>query len=86
MDSVRQSMPKYAPVGERRMPHQLAYALASLRRKEEKLKTAVESKDDKKDQKMDSKAKPPVRPAPEVQALTDLGQALLSANEFLYVD
>ena len=32
------------------------------------------------------KAKPAAKPAPDLQALTDLCQALLSANEFLYVD
>ena len=36
--------------------------------------------------KKDEKAKPAAKPAPELQALTDLCQALLSANEFLYVD
>jgi len=44
---------------------------------------AAEKKDEKtKDEKSKSAAKPP----PELQALTDLCQALLSANEFLYVD
>jgi len=43
---------------------------------------AVETKDPKKDEK----AKAATKPAPELQALTDLCQALLSANEFLYVD
>jgi hypothetical protein len=37
-------------------------------------------------EKKDEKAKPATKPAPELQALTDFCQALLSANEFLYVD
>ena len=37
-------------------------------------------------EKKDEKTKAPAKPAPELQALTDLCQALLSANEFLYVD
>jgi len=45
-------------------------------------KEAVESK---KLTKYD-KSKPDAKPAPELQALTDLCQVLLSANEFLYVD
>ena len=49
-----------------------------------KAKAAVEKKDEKP--KKDDKAKPAAKPLPEVQALTDLCQALLSANEFLYVD
>jgi hypothetical protein len=44
------------------------------------VKEAGESKDLKKD------AKPAAKTGPELQALTDLCQALLSANEFLYVD
>ncbi len=34
----------------------------------------------------DAAKAPPPKPKPELQALTDLCQALLSANEFLYVD
>ncbi len=49
-------------------------------------KDAAETKDVKKDVKKDDKSKPAAKPAPELQALTDLCQALLSANEFLYVD
>jgi hypothetical protein len=37
-------------------------------------------------EKKDAKGKPVPRPAPELQALANLCQALLSANEFLYVD
>ena len=72
---------------------ELADALAFLSRQTDHLKTAgekeaVETKDTKKDEKgkKDDKAKPTAKPAPELQALTDLCQALLSANEFLYVD
>jgi hypothetical protein len=36
--------------------------------------------------KKDDKAKAEPKPTPERQALTNLCQALLSANEFLYVD
>ena len=43
----------------------------------------VEKAPEKKDEK---KPKAPAKVAPEVQALADLCQALLSANEFLYVD
>jgi hypothetical protein len=72
---------------------ELADALAFLSRQTDHLKTAgekeaVETKDTKKDEKgkKDDKAKPAAKPAPELQALADLCQALLSANEFLYVD
>jgi hypothetical protein len=37
-------------------------------------------------EKKDEKAKAAAKPTPELQALTDLCQSLLSANEFLYVD
>jgi hypothetical protein len=60
---------------------ELADALAFLSRQFDHLKTAGE-----KEAKKDEKAKPAAKPAPELQALTDLCQALLSANEFLYVD
>jgi len=70
---------------------ELADALAFLSRQVDQLKTAgekdaAETKDVKKDVKKDDKSKPAAKPAPELQALTDLCQALLSANEFLYVD
>jgi hypothetical protein len=72
---------------------ELADALAFLSRQEDQLKTAgekeaSETKDIKKDEKpkKGEKAKAAPKPAPELQALTDLCQALLSANEFLYVD
>ena len=49
-------------------------------------KAAKEEKPKKEKPAKDEKAKPAAKPAPELQALTDLCQALLSANEFLYVD
>ena len=58
---------------------ELTDALAFLSRQAEQLSAVVEKKDDKK-------SKAPAKPAPEVQALANLCQALLSANEFLYVD
>jgi len=57
---------------------ELADALEFMSRQVDHLKTAGEKKDEK--------AAPAAKPAPELQALTDLCQALLSANEFLYVD
>ena len=75
-----------------------ADAVAFLSRQVEHLKAAAEkeaaetktakseAKDEKKTEKKDEKTKPATKPAPELQALTDLCQALLSANEFLYVD
>jgi hypothetical protein len=63
---------------------ELDEALAFLSRQVEQLKAVPEKKEEKT--KKDEKAKPSVRPTPELQALTDLCQALLSANEFLYVD
>ena len=70
---------------------ELADALTFLFRQTEQWKTAgekaaAEKKDEKKDKKRDEKEKPAAKLAPELQALTDLCQALLSANEFLYVD
>jgi hypothetical protein len=62
---------------------ELADALAFLSRQVSYLKTAGEKE---AGEKKDEKAKPAAKPAPELQALTDLCQALLSANEFLYVD
>jgi hypothetical protein len=62
---------------------ELADALDFLSRQVDHLKAVGEIKPvEKKDEK--AKAAPP--PVPELQALTDLCQALLSANEFLYVD
>jgi len=63
---------------------ELAGALDFLSRQVEHLKSAPETKEEKP--KKDEKTKVVPKPAPEVQALTDLCQALLSANEFLYVD
>jgi len=63
---------------------ELAGAVEFLSRQVDQLETEVEETDQKA--KKDEKAKPNVKPAPELQALTDLCQALLSANEFLYVD
>ena len=64
-----------------------ADALAFLSGQVDLLKTAAEkSAGESKEGKKDEKAKPAAKPAPELQALTDLCQALLSANEFLYVD
>jgi hypothetical protein len=66
---------------------ELADALEFLSRQVDELKTAGEKEAiESKDAKKDEKAKPAAKPAPELQALTDLCQALLSANEFLYVD
>ena len=58
-------------------------ALDFLTRQVDHLKAVGETK---VAEKKDEKAKAAPKPAPELQALTDLGQALLSANEFLYVD
>jgi len=60
-----------------------ADAIDFLSRQLEHLKAAAETK---VVAKKDEKAKPAAPPTPELQALTDLCQALLSANEFLYVD
>jgi hypothetical protein len=72
---------------------ELSDALAFLSRQADYLKTANAKDADKtqearKDEtsKKEEKAKPAAKPTPEQQALTDLCQALLSANEFLYVD
>ena len=63
---------------------ELADAVGFLSRQVDHLETEIEEADQKagKNEKSASVAKP----APELQALTDLCQALLSANEFLYVD
>jgi len=58
-------------------------ALDFLARQVDHLKAVGETKIA---EKKDEKAKAAAKPAPELQALTDLCQALLSANEFLYVD
>src|SRR5438093_1823521 len=49
-------------------------------------KPAKEEKPKKEKPAKEENAKPAAKPAPELQALTNLCQALLSANEFLYVD
>jgi len=66
-----------------------ADALDFLSRQVDELRTASEKPEvEKKDEtsKKQEKPKPVAKPTPEMQALTDLCQALLSANEFLYVD
>jgi len=66
---------------------ELADTLEFMSRQVDHLKTAAEKEAvEAKDLKQDEKTKPATKPAPELQALTDLCQALLSANEFLYVD
>ena len=62
-------------------------ALAFLSRQTDHLKTIrEEERVETKDAKKNDKPKITAKPAPELQALTNLCQALLSANEFLYVD
>jgi hypothetical protein len=61
-----------------------ADSLNFLSRQVEYLKALPEKQEEKP--KKEEKAKPAAKPTPEMQALTDLCQALLSANEFLYVD
>ena len=63
---------------------ELADALEFLSRQADHLESVAEEPDDKT--KKTEKAKPATKIPPELQALTDLCQALLSANEFLYVD
>ncbi len=65
-----------------------ADALAFLSRQTDHLRTVSEqAATEKTDGKpKDEKPAPAAKPMPEQQALTDLCQALLSANEFLYVD
>jgi hypothetical protein len=63
---------------------ELVDALDFLSHQVNHLRRVVEDKNDKT--KLEEKTKPAAKPAPELQALTDLCQALLSANEFLYVD
>jgi len=48
--------------------------------------TATENKADDEKAKKDEKKKAGPKLAPDLQALTNLCQALLSANEFLYID
>jgi hypothetical protein len=64
-------------------------ALAFLARQAEQIRKTFEKKDtapsDSKAKK-EEKSKPVAQPNPDQQALTDLCQALLDANEFLYVD
>ena len=63
---------------------ELRDALEFVSRQVNELQVAPEKPDQKG--KPDEKAKQTAKPTPELQALTDLCQALLSANEFLYVD
>ena len=66
---------------------ELADALEFMSRQVNYLKTVDEkSAAETRELKKDEKNKPAAKPAPELQALTDLCQALLSANELLYVD
>lgn len=65
-------------------PQELADGIEFLSRQTDYLRNLPEKQDDKA--KKDGKAKAAPKPSPELQALTNLGQALLSANEFLYVD
>jgi hypothetical protein len=66
---------------------ELAESIEFMSRQVVQLKTAGEKGPaESKEPKKDEKARPVTKPAPELQALTDLCQALLSANEFLYVD
>ena len=68
---------------------ELADALDFLFRQVENLKAIAEKPDAEKknaQSKEGEKSKPVTKPAADLQALTDLCQALLSANEFLYVD
>jgi hypothetical protein len=59
-------------------------ALNFLSQQSEHLKGLPEPKEE--NPVKDKKTKPTPKPTPELQALTNLCQALLSANEFLYVD
>src|ERR1043165_8071319 len=63
---------------------ELAGAIEFLSRQVDCLKTAGDKKDEKAER--DGKATSAAKAEPELQALTDLCQALLSSNEFLYVD
>ena len=62
---------------------ELVDALDFLSRQVEYLKSVSETKQEKRPPDEKAKAAPP---APELQALTNLCQALFSANEFLYID
>ena len=61
-------------------------ALEFLTSQIEHLNALAEKAVEKPAEKKDEKKKAPAKVAPEIQALADLCQALLSANEFLYVD
>jgi hypothetical protein len=63
---------------------ELADALEFLARQADHLQSVVAETDEKA--KQTDQAKPATKPTPDLQAVTDLCQALLSANEFLYVD
>jgi hypothetical protein len=63
---------------------ELADSLDFLSKQEDLLKADAKTTDEKS--KKDDKGEGAAQPAPELQALTDLCQALLSSNEFLYVD
>ena len=62
---------------------ELVDALEFLSRQVGHLKSITEKTESAK---KDEKIKPAEKPTPDLQALTDLCQILLSANEFLYVD
>ena len=63
---------------------ELADALEFLSRQVDHLQMATKAQEEKG--KKDEKTKPDPKPTPELQALTNLCQALLNSNEFLYVD
>ena len=63
---------------------ELADALEFLSRQEAQLQSVIAQAGEK--EQKGEKTAPATKPPPELQALTDLCQALLSANEFLYVD
>ena len=63
---------------------EMSEALEFLSRQVKHLKPLPEKKEEKP--KKEEKTKPAPKPTPELQAFANLCQALLSANEFLYVD
>jgi hypothetical protein len=65
---------------------ELADALAFLSAQIDHLQAAAEKKETDEKPKKDEKKKSAPKLDPELQSLTNLCQALLSANEFLYVD
>jgi len=65
---------------------ELSDAVDFLSRQVAHVKAEAEKSDKIDKTKKDEKGKPSTKAIPELQALTDLCQALLSANEFLYVD